>query len=270
MPTRSVSGETSRFRLPLLGVRRSRRRSAWAAIGAVLSLGSPIGAAFIRMAGGATLTNDLSENRLLYAYMTVGTLVAFASFGWVLGRAADRLAEDRRALRIANRQLRRLSQVDALTGLLNRGAIDARLEEETLRSRREHTALSLIMLDIDHFKRVNDEHGHVRGDEVLRALAQRVRKLARTTDIVGRYGGEEFLLVLPHTGNVEAEGLAERLRAHVAETPVAGLPLTASFGVTTCPSGESLPPLALVERADSALYRAKNAGRNRVAAFSSP
>ncbi len=232
-----------------------------------MSLGSPLGAAVIRLASGESLATDLSVNRLFYVYMTIGTLGAFSAFGWVLGRAADRLAEDRRALRVANRRLRRLARVDALTGLLNRGAIDQRLEEEVMRARRDGTALSAIMLDIDHFKLVNDQHGHVRGDEVLRDLAERVRGLARVTDIVGRYGGEEFLLILAHTAAGEAEGLAERLRLHVAQTPVAGLPLTASFGVVTCPPGERWSPVELVERADAALYRAKSAGRNRVVVF---
>lgn len=154
-----------------------------------------------------------------------------------------------------------------MTGLLNRGAIDERLEEEARRARREGTALSLILLDIDRFKLVNDQHGHVRGDAVLRALAERVRRLARATDIVGRYGGEELLILLPHTASAEAEGLAERLRAHVSDTPLAGLPITASFGVATCPPGEVSPPVALLERADAALYRAKDAGRNRVMSF---
>ena len=253
--------------IPLLGGRRSRRRSDWASIGAVLSLGSPVGAAFLRAISGESLAHDLATNRVFYVYMALGTLIAFSAFGWVLGQAADRLAEDRRALRVANRRLRRLSRVDALTGLLNRGAIDDRLEEEVRRARREGTALSLIMLDIDRFKLVNDQHGHVRGDAGLRALAERVRRLARTTDIVGRYGGEEFLIILPHTASTEAEGLAERLRAHVSDTPLAGLPITTSFGVATCAPGESSPPVELIERADAALYRAKDAGRNRVASF---
>ena len=251
----------------LLGAKPPRRRSTWSLLGATLSLGSPLGAAVLRLSSGVPLSRDLAENRLFYAYMTAGTLVAFAAFGWVLGRAADQLAEDRQALRVANRRLRRISRVDSLTGLLNRGAIDQRLEEECLRARREGTALSAIMLDIDHFKHVNDRHGHVRGDEVLRFLAERIRRLARATDIVGRYGGEEFLLVLPHTARAEAQGLAERLRSHVSDTPVAGLPVTASFGVATSPPGESLPALELLERADTALYRAKDEGRNKVVVF---
>ena len=218
----------------------------------------------MRWASGESLAHDVWANRVFYTYMTVGTLAAFSAFGWVLGRTADRLAAGQRALRVANRKLRRLSRIDALTGLSNRGAIDQRLAEEILRARREGTALSAIMLDIDHFKLVNDQHGHVCGDDVLRALSARVRRLARTTDIVGRYGGEEFLFVLPHTASAEAEGLAERLRARIAETPIAGLTVTASFGVSTCPAGEPLSALELLERADAALYRAKNAGRNRV------
>ena len=241
-------------------------RWRWAALGALLSLGSPLGAGVLRAVSGRPPSLELQLNGDLYAYMAIGTGLAFAAFGWSLGQRADELAEQRRALRVANRRLRWLSSIDALTGVLNRRALDRRLEEEVSRARREDRPLSVAMIDIDRFKAVNDAHGHAVGDRVLRIIARRLQRGARATDVLGRYGGEEFLLLLPSSDRDEAFALCERLRGRISGRPIAGNALTASFGIATV-----TPPIAgrsaqLVERADAAMYRAKAAGRDRVVA----
>lgn len=155
---------------------------------------------------------------------------------------------------------------DMLTGAWNRRAILERLEVELARSGRENTCVGVLLLDLDHFKRINDDHGHLAGDRVLHQLAQRMQEVLRPYDAVGRYGGEEFLLVLPNCDKHVTQSLAERLRASIADSPVNldddALTVTASLGVICwCgPGGESLQ---LLRRADEALYRAKNAGRNQ-------
>lgn len=165
-----------------------------------------------------------------------------------------------------NRALEILSLTDRLTGLCNRRRLDQTLRAELRRARRYHKPFSVIMIDIDHFKDVNDMHGHQTGDDVLVRLADTFIALARETDTVGRWGGEEFLIVCPETPRDVAQVLAQRLRQEIEETDfaVAGS-LTASFGVAASAPDDA--PHALVKRADEALYRAKQLGRNRIEVF---
>ncbi len=166
------------------------------------------------------------------------------------------------------RELERLATIDALTGVLNRRSLLARGNEEFLRSHRYDRPLSVMMLDIDHFKRVNDTYGHGVGDDAIRLVVRCCKGALRNCDLVGRLGGEEFAVVLPETSPVNALVAAERVRAAVAGDglPVPGdapLRLTVSVGLAWL--GRSDPGIeTLLARADVALYRAKNAGRNRV------
>lgn len=167
-----------------------------------------------------------------------------------------------------NRLLEELSTTDALTGISNRRFVDETLELEFMRARRHGTPLSVVMGDVDHFKRVNDDFGHPAGDRVLRMVAQILQRRLRATDFAGRYGGEEFLVVLgaPEDG---AQLLAERWRCEIEEAPldVCGdvpISVTMSFGVATI-TADMEEPEDLVAAADTALYEAKSAGRNRVA-----
>jgi diguanylate cyclase (GGDEF)-like protein len=171
---------------------------------------------------------------------------------------------------IQRHRLEHLAVTDDLTLALNSRALVPRLLEEMARAERTDAPLSIAMLDLDHFKRVNDTYGHAVGDRVLRAFAERVRVDTRLVDVLVRYGGEEFVLIMPHTDAVQASVIAERLRKHAAHEPLAvtrahdreGILQTASIGVVTWNGRES--PKALVRRADRAMYEAKRRGRNAV------
>lgn len=160
-------------------------------------------------------------------------------------------------------EIRRLAHTDWLTGLANRLSLGNTLETEIERSRRYGRPLSLIMFDIDHFKDFNDNFGHEIGDEVLKRLAKTVREALREADSLGRWGGEEFMVVVPETTGSGAEAMAEKLRNAVArmETPCP-TSVTASFGVSEMRPGDT--PKTLARRVDEAMYQAKEAGRNRV------
>jgi diguanylate cyclase (GGDEF)-like protein len=159
---------------------------------------------------------------------------------------------------------------DALTGLPNNRAVQDTLRRMVAQASRTVSPLSAVLLDLDHFKRVNDTHGHSRGDEVLAAVAATVRSSLRESDFVGRYGGEEFLILLPDTGKHEARTVAEKVRAAVDAIALANLELrvTASLGVATLPD-DGGDADTLVRAADRALYSAKGRGRNRVELFES-
>ena len=170
-------------------------------------------------------------------------------------------------------ELRKLSITDALTGLLNRRYLQSRLEEEMLRSERHARPLSLLMLDMDGFKAYNDTFGHLMGDRALKIVADRVLNSVRSIDIVSRYGGDEFMVILPETDKVLAQSIAERLRIDMSETemPPEGLEapwkFTVSIGIVSYPEDGKTIDLFL-ENVDRALYSAKNKGRNRVEGFS--
>jgi diguanylate cyclase (GGDEF)-like protein len=185
-------------------------------------------------------------------------------------RAGRRILKLQHQLLHAQEALRFEAAHDRLTGIWNRGAITDLLQRELRRSLRNHDPLGVMMVDVDHFKNVNDSHGHLAGDEVLRQVAQRLAETLRTYDYVGRYGGEEFLAVISSCGPSDLISTAERLRMRVAgepmNTPNSKLPVTVSIGVaSSVPGGSRLEHWEdLVRSADAALYRAKENGRNRV------
>lgn len=174
------------------------------------------------------------------------------------------VAKDVSALMNANRELDQLARRDVLTDLHNRFAASERLRDEFVRSQRSNVAFSVLLLDVDHFKRVNDTHGHDVGDQVLQAVARQIKGSVRAWDFVARFGGEEFLVILPDTDAQEAEVVAEKIRRAVdtCEPPVVGH-VTLSVGLSEW--RDDLPDEGrLVRRADEALYAAKGAGRNQV------
>jgi diguanylate cyclase (GGDEF)-like protein len=164
-------------------------------------------------------------------------------------------------------ELSEQAESDALTGLPNRRALDARLEEELDRAQRHGTHLTLVLLDVDDFKAVNDEYGHLCGDEVLRGIGPILRDSLRELDLPGRYGGEEFALILPGTTLTGARRVAEQIRMALKENTVEGpagetLGITASFGAAEFPTCSSVQ--SLVQAADAALYEAKRTGKDRI------
>ena len=176
------------------------------------------------------------------------------------------IARVRAGLRIValQKQLLELSQTDPLTALRNRRAFDERLDDAFEHSRRYERPLSLVILDVDHFKSVNDSYGHDAGDAVLRGVANIIAGGTRQTDFAARIGGEEFAILLPETPLFEALQFGEKLRSSIGALPVNGHSVTVSIGVANVPHSRIPSKGELFRAADQALYRAKMNGRNRV------
>lgn len=216
-------------------------------------------------------TADISVRQALVT-LAVTLCVAFG-LSFLIMRVAVR------ELRQTQDKLHKQASVDTLTGLFNRNKIMQLLTDETERLElihtedkikhfpKQQTSYCLIMLDVDHFKSINDNHGHPAGDKVLRIIAQTIKQVIREGDQVGRYGGEEFLLILPETALKSAQTLAERIRSAIENLNIyvdqKEIPVTASLGIAT-KYPEEFNYEGVLKRADDALYQAKNLGRNRV------
>ena len=180
-----------------------------------------------------------------------------------LKEVQNSLAEAHALLAIKNRELEKASVTDPLTGLANRLETDRILNRELERAHRYSSPFSVALLDLDHFKAINDAHGHQAGDKVLVETARMLSKGTRATDTVGRWGGEEFIIISPETNLGAMAALVEKLRQALTGHPFPEVgPWSASFGVSTFQPGDT--ESSIVARADAALYRAKAAGRNRV------
>lgn len=229
----------------------------YAATGSLLGTGAPAGLVVLRwLQAGAPpplsfAGGQIAGDPLLYGYVTFATVLVLAGFGAVLGVLRERVEE--------------LSLTDPLTRLWNRRHFESQLELEVQRARRYRKPLTLLILDLDRFKNVNDRFGHPEGDRVLRVISQMVRDSFRKTDIVCRYGGEEIAVIAPETSFAEALSLAERTRERISQTviPVTGEPfrITVSIGLATLKDGAE-GGSELMATADAALYRAKADGRN--------
>src|SRR5450830_1031190 len=234
-------------------------------------------------AGEQSVLDDEADLSCLVALEPCELLLIGADLAWRLIEESDGVARNLLRLlsfrvRAANVQLRKrqklgefyrqLSMNDGLTGLYNRAWLNDMLPKMVAKAQRAHDPLSLIMIDLDHFKRFNDQHGHVAGDDALRAAAGVVNKALRPSDFAVRYGGEEMLVILPDTSAQLAQMVAERLCLRMRQVAVFAdmrLPLphlTGSFGVATLLDG--MDEKSLMAAADAALYRAKEAGRDRV------
>jgi diguanylate cyclase (GGDEF)-like protein len=215
-----------------------------------------------------SLDDVLAEWRrrsLIAGGLTLALGAVFVVLSWLLAfTLQDKVA--------AQAELIRLAATDPLTGLSNRRVLDRRLDEEWLRARRHGSPMSVLFVDIDHFKQFNDTYGHAAGDEVLTAVAECIASaVRRPVDLVARYGGEEFAVVLPDTPAAGATSVAEKIRKRVQ-----GMSLfygqsghgsvTVSVGCATCVPAQGASASGLMAAADAQLYAAKSAGRNRVSA----
>lgn len=242
-------------------MRFGSRRSVWYAVaGGVLSLGAPLGLLVLReWYVPRPIAVELFSERLTYVYVFLATAAVLASVGCVLGRQADQLVA--------------LSETDALTGLANRRALIRRVGEEFTRSRRYGNPTSLLVIDVDGLKPINDSYGHAEGDRVIRAVADAIRDSLRATDLAARWGGDEFTVVAPSMSANAAKGWADRLVGRCAEvrSSAGAARTTISVGVSTFDPARhaNLTLDEFTRAADDALYDAKAAGRNsvRVARF---
>jgi diguanylate cyclase (GGDEF)-like protein len=227
----------------------------FAAWGALLSLGAPVGLLLLRF-----LTADdgfhrdfvgvqIKSDPLLYSYLTFATMFMFVLLGYSLGSREDELATT--------------SITDPLTRLRNRRHIYQRLEEELARSSRHHLPFALLLIDVDHLKDINDRGGHDAGDRALVCVGDTLRNTCRSTDLPARYGGDEFVVLLPSTSAGQALGLCERIRESLRHCS-AGLPIPLTVSIGIAEPGETISSAEkLFAAADSALYVAKEAGRDR-------
>lgn len=220
-----------------------------------------IGVAFLRGSDPAAIKHDLI-GLALFAIV----LAWFAVFGHDVSTLRLKLAERSTQLRQALERVERIAIRDELTNLYNRRFLTETLQREVARTSRSGRPLSVCLLDISHFKQINDIFGHAAGDAVLRRFAELAASALRGADVLGRYGGEEFLVVMPEAGQQAAFACAERIRTRVEHDTFPGLPashhVTVTAGVATALPDEAAEKL--VERADAALYEGKRAGRNRV------
>jgi diguanylate cyclase (GGDEF)-like protein len=231
---------------------RGRSPRAWrgALYGAVLSLGAPLGLLAIFKVSVSAREHAVATALI---YSLLGTACAFSCFGFVGGLVMQQLWDS--AMR------------DGLTGLFNRRYLMAELERKLLHCQHTGQRLCVLMMDLDHFKRVNDTYGHLVGDATLSATARALMRSARGADVIARYGGEEFVCLVVGIDSQQAEIIAERYRACVAELGERDLghpgPQTISLGAVVAAPFPGWSAPALLERADAALYAAKHAGRNR-------
>lgn len=233
----------------------TRSAWVWAAIGLALAPGAPLGLWAWFWLFGLPLDTEVARMALLYS--GVMTTVVFAGFGFAVGRLMGRL--------------RSAAMHDGLTGLFNRRFLRESLPQMQAVSARRGAPLCMIMIDLDHFKQVNDTFGHIVGDQTLRAVSEALRSASRRTDIVARYGGEEFAILCPDTDAETGMRVAERLRAAVEQLVGEQLghpgPQTISLGIAVQSGVRELTPEELLDEADTAMYEAKHRGRNRVVAW---
>lgn len=205
-----------------------------------------------------TIKRKLMQNLILILTFAVLTTTLLMGLIWFFTRRLIRKISQARTT------IETLATTDALTGCYNRGHILERFEEELLRAQRTGHGFCIIMFDLDHFKRINDTLGHQAGDAVLKEAVSRTSSMLRPYDLIGRYGGEEFLVLLPESSAEDALGIADRVRAAIGSEPFGAMAIkvTISAGVS-CMTGDAETVDRMLGRADSALYEAKASGRNR-------
>jgi len=239
-------------------------RLTYLLIGLLLGIGAPIGAfatRFLMMpAVRAAPMADIAANRFFYGYELIGSSVVFAIAGWVAGTRAERLRD-------AEVFYHALSEHDALTGLYNARAFRSRYGRSLERAARSGGPLSLLLIDVDHLKRINDRHGHATGNKVLMHVANALREAKRAEDSAARWGGDEFAILLDGGDSASARRVADNALARVQAKPVAFTRgITVSVTIGACTASHVNADADLFAAADRALYEGKHAGRNRVTA----
>ncbi len=239
-------------------------RLTYTLIGLLLGLGAPVGAFVIRFLFMPPVRSapiaDLSANRFFYVYQLIGSCIVFTIAGWVAGTRAERLRE-------AESFYHALSEHDPLTGLFNARAFRSRYGRALERAVRGGGPLSLLIVDVDHLKMINDRHGHATGNKALMHVANALREAKRAEDSAARWGGDEFAILLPGGDASSARRVADNVLTRVQSKPVAftrGVTVTVTIGA--CTASHVAADADLFAAADRALYDAKRAGRNRVAA----
>jgi len=214
--------------------------------------------------GGISISFDIEDLQREIRFNTI----AIVLFGVIttlllLGLIYFFMSRLIKSLDDARQTIEKIAITDSLTELFNRRHIMSRFEEEFEKFKRLKKNVSCIMIDIDHFKAVNDSYGHLTGDQVLKIISARMRDIVRAYDILGRYGGEEFLVIMPDTGLEDARGLAERIRSSIKEESIGNVSVTLSLGVV-CVQESDRSVDDIISRADENLYKAKQGGRDRV------
>lgn len=218
--------------------------------GFILAVGAPAGWLIIQELSGIRPIEDMINNPGIYLYLGIGTALAFLIFGFYVGSYEKKIEEQ--------------ALVDPLTGQGNRNKFYLIAEYELERSHRYQNKLSLAILDIDHFKKINDNYGHTIGDSVLKGVADTITSTLRKADTSVRWGGEEFLFIMPGATVKEASEISERIRRNIETgTYHKNIKVTVSIGITEYIGGDTLD--FMIKRADKALYEAKNSGRNLIA-----
>jgi diguanylate cyclase (GGDEF)-like protein len=237
------------------------------ALGSIIGLCTPIGAFITRywladpLLKGMWLRYELQYNLLFYAFMGVGTISSFMLFGYVLGLRSEEQKVNNRILQARLDELHLRSVTDGLTGAYTHGYLHELLELEMQRSLTGQSPLSLLILDIDDFKKVNDLHGHLFGDRVIKETAETIAASVRADDIFGRLGGDEFLVIMPNAGHETATAVARRICGAFAKS---GHMATVSIGAASLTGAERASAADLLRQADANMYQAKRDGKNRV------
>lgn len=243
-------------------------------LGLVFGFVVPAGALLVQMyyldwqVDADWIYQEIRHDPFFYAYMGLVSPLLFAFFGLILGWLTDKIVAQKRFLAELNRKLGHESITDDLTGVYNHRYILYELERELGRAKRYRRIFSLIMMDVDDFKAINDNYGHIMGDNVLRELASLLRRNVRRVDTVGRYGGDEFIVILPETPLSGAGFAAQRLQIEVQRgMKRAGyekLGVTISVGLSTSGGLKEFDKMALIHKADTALLEAKGLGKNKI------
>lgn len=242
-------------------------------VGVLMGLGAPVGHLALRLItqghiSPKWLKSEMQQEWQAYSYLFFASLAMFMVFGYALGKLADKIALQRAELEKLNLVLENQSITDDLTGLYNHRHILLLTDKEIERAKRYGRQLSGIMIDSDDFKSINDLYGHLTGDSVLRQLAEVLKRSVRNVDIVGRFGGDEFVVLLPEASNDAARAVAERILQSVRQYPFKTardyVSMTVTLGVFSTQGGKDLDRSIFLDRIDRAMFRAKEEGKNRI------